>query len=393
MTQPESAALRGLKSIDSNKYNRDFVNNIAGLNQSTDYIAKYLIVMQKGIDDANKNILQKINDFIQEVITLFTGGVTGDTGFEFGDLSIIFDNIASMLGLDWLTNPVFDPIGWAADFVGTILDNPITNAIVDLINMFFGAIIDGLDFVSGGIFSSFFDVSPLTTALNTTNSTASTAKSTADTAAAQAVAASDAIFTLSEVAVTSITTPIWASTGGLDIVTFPRYSVPIADAQTGAIYGNYPSNKVLYLYYIRSDRKADFTRFKSMFGKPGTTPTSTILGVYGVDPNTNIFSKLWDSGNKEGSFYTDTQFEQAFDMGLVISTDPGHLLAAAVLEQFSASNSRPHAGISQAPVTQAGTWPPAVGAAMTNQTVLPSSFNMSATTPINSFIGWFGLSQ
>lgn len=392
MTQPESAPMRALRQIGTQKYSEDFVQHISELDQGVEYLSKYLVVMQKGIDDANKNIIQKIQDFINEVVTLFSGGVSGDTGMDLSQIGVVIDNFSAILGIPDFTT-LLDPLGWAQDFFDIVLDNPVFNAIKDIIDIFFGAIIDGLDFITGGLASEFFDVSSFTNAINATHSTATTAQDTADTAAAQAAAASDAIFTLSEVAVTSITTPIWASTGGLDIVTFPHYSIPIADVPSGAIYGNYPGNKILYLYYIRSDRAADFTRFKAIFGKPATAPTSTILGVYGVDPNTNDFSKVWDSGNLEGSFPTDTQFEKGFNMGTVISPQPGHLLAAAILEQFTASNSRPHAAISQPPVTQPGIWPPGVGAYITNQTTLPSSFNMSATTTINSLIGWFGLSQ
>lgn len=77
---PESQASRALKNVNSKNYNKDLVKNIAHLNAATDYMASYMRGMQKGIDEANKDIFQKIGDLVENLIIIFTGGTLGDLG-------------------------------------------------------------------------------------------------------------------------------------------------------------------------------------------------------------------------------------------------------------------------------------------------------------------------
>lgn len=141
-TSGESPRVRNLRKIDSSKYNKDFVNNLAGLNSATDYMAQYLVVMQKGIDEANKNIIQKIQDFIADLIIIFTGG--SDTGFEFGDLGYIVQALGALFGFQGLSGPVnlleaalhfFTNFLNPLDAFGEALDSPIIFVLDMLANL------------------------------------------------------------------------------------------------------------------------------------------------------------------------------------------------------------------------------------------------------------------
>lgn len=130
---PQSQEMRALAQIDSKRYNKDFVQNLQHLNYATDYMAQYMIVMQKGIDDGNKDILQKIGDFVDELVILFSGGTGLDFGLE--ALKPFFDNLKSIFNLD--------------NLMGIITQNPI----VKWINNMIANLLDGIDGVTGGIFN------------------------------------------------------------------------------------------------------------------------------------------------------------------------------------------------------------------------------------------------
>lgn len=77
MTQPESQQIRGLRSVSrttGSGGSKDLVRNLSDLNAGVNYLSQMLIVTQKGVDDANKDILAKVQDAIDELIILFTGG-------------------------------------------------------------------------------------------------------------------------------------------------------------------------------------------------------------------------------------------------------------------------------------------------------------------------------
>jgi hypothetical protein len=97
----ESREAVALKSLQSKRYpdaNKDFQKNMRRLNGAVDYISGTLGQMQKGIDDANKNFIEQIQDFIADIIVLFAGGEP--TGIEFGDLKYIFQAIGALFGLN-----------------------------------------------------------------------------------------------------------------------------------------------------------------------------------------------------------------------------------------------------------------------------------------------------
>lgn len=99
--QYESNETRALKSIQSKNYpdtNKDFTRNVQRLNSSVDYISSYMIVMQKGIDDANQNFLEQIQGFFQDLWVLFAGGEP--TGIDMGDLKYVFQALGALFGFD-----------------------------------------------------------------------------------------------------------------------------------------------------------------------------------------------------------------------------------------------------------------------------------------------------
>lgn len=181
-TGGESPKVRNLRKIDSGKYNQEFVQNIAGLNSATDYMAQYLIVMQKGVDEANKNIIQKIQDFIADLIIIFTGG--SDTGFEFGDLEYIVQALGALFGFQGMSGPINlleAAVHFLTNFLmpstewGDALDNPVKAAFLMLAEL-----LEMIPFV-GETLSEL--VENIADGLNTTHSTATTAQTNTATIA------------------------------------------------------------------------------------------------------------------------------------------------------------------------------------------------------------------
>lgn len=92
----ESTESRALKSITADSYNKDQAKNLIQLNQNSEYMAQYLRKLQKGVDEANQNIIEQLQSFINDIIVLLGGG--GNTGLDFGDLKYIFMAIGSLFG-------------------------------------------------------------------------------------------------------------------------------------------------------------------------------------------------------------------------------------------------------------------------------------------------------
>lgn len=187
-TGGESQKVRNLRTIDSKKYNADFTANMAALNSATDYMSQYLIVMQKGIDDANKNIIQKIQDFIADLIIIFTGG--SDTGFEFGDLQYIVSALGALFGFQGLDGPV-NLLEAAGHFLANFLEplgllGDIINGFIKDVFAFFAGLLSNVPIVGDALEEI---VNNVADGINETNTTANTAQTTATTAAADASAA------------------------------------------------------------------------------------------------------------------------------------------------------------------------------------------------------------
>jgi len=185
----ESTTVRALRSIDSAKYNKEFTQNMQSLNYATDFMADYMIVMQKGIDDANKDIIQKIQDFIEDLIIIFGGGDYGDSGFEWGDLGYIIQAIGALFGFG--TSGPVDLFESAAHFLGNFLEplglfGDIINGFIKSIFEFFAGLLSNVPIV-GTVLEEI--VTNVADGINDTTSTANTAQSTATTANSAANAA------------------------------------------------------------------------------------------------------------------------------------------------------------------------------------------------------------
>lgn len=256
---------------------------------------------------------------------------------------------------------------------------------------------------------------------------------------ATATAAAVQVADLSEIAVTSVTTPIWVSTGGGDIATFPRMlmvprassasstSVTVSGTTGGGggvscsdaahSHSNHthsfsdtgshshpisfvaptykPGKRVLDLFFIRCDRKTDLSHFKCIMGGDGLFGIDDMfLVLYGVNPTTNVLSKLWDSGDISGTIGGDSREEVNVSMGTVFQAEPGHLFAAGQLQiaPGALQETRTIAGVNQTNIEQsAGTWPASPGAYLTNQSTAPSTISMGSLTFVDDKIGWFAL--
>ncbi len=100
--QMESQEARALRSINTESYDyRDQAKLLTKLTGDVSYMAGYMRSMQRGIDDANKNFIQQIQDLINELLTIIGGG--GDTGFDWGDLKYVFQAIGALFGFDSAT--------------------------------------------------------------------------------------------------------------------------------------------------------------------------------------------------------------------------------------------------------------------------------------------------
>lgn len=95
----ESAPSRTLGSINRESYQRvwdDQTKFMSKVVSDISYMAAYQRKMQRGIDDANQNILQQLQSMITDFTVLFGGA--GDTGLDFGDLKYVLQAIAGLFG-------------------------------------------------------------------------------------------------------------------------------------------------------------------------------------------------------------------------------------------------------------------------------------------------------
>lgn len=93
----ESPQSRALKSITADSYNKDQAKNLMQLNKNTEYMAGYLRKLQRGVDDANQNILEQAQGFISDMLVLIGGGSA--TGLDFGDMKYVFQSWGALLGI------------------------------------------------------------------------------------------------------------------------------------------------------------------------------------------------------------------------------------------------------------------------------------------------------
>lgn len=179
MTQPESQQIRALRTIEKSVAERapkDFVQNLVNLNQATKYLTQMMIVTQKGVDQANKDIIAQIQDAINELIILFSGG-GGSFDFDWGDLTVVIENLSAILGIPDFTEGV-DLAGWAENFINDIVTNPLGAVVINFINDMVADLLDAIDGATGSI----FNLDDLADSLRLTEDTAVVANDTATNA-------------------------------------------------------------------------------------------------------------------------------------------------------------------------------------------------------------------
>lgn len=99
--QYKSQETRTLGYIDSTKYpdtNKDLEANLRRLNTFVDYLAQYIGTMQKGVDQASQDVLQRGRSILSNFVILLGGGEIGD--IDFGDLQYFLPAIGALLGFD-----------------------------------------------------------------------------------------------------------------------------------------------------------------------------------------------------------------------------------------------------------------------------------------------------
>ena len=98
----ESQSTRQLAQISSSKYpdtNKDFEANLRRLNEFVDYIAQYLSIMQKGVDQANQDAISRLRDTVTNIGVLFGGGELL-YGINLGDMQYFLPALGAIFGFD-----------------------------------------------------------------------------------------------------------------------------------------------------------------------------------------------------------------------------------------------------------------------------------------------------
>jgi hypothetical protein len=98
----QSQTTRQLAQIQSSKYpdtDKDLEANLHRINQFVDYIAQYLQVMQKGVDQANEDAIQRTRDMASDLVVLLGGGELL-YGINLGDLQYFLPALGAIFGFD-----------------------------------------------------------------------------------------------------------------------------------------------------------------------------------------------------------------------------------------------------------------------------------------------------
>jgi hypothetical protein len=139
MAESMSKEVYFLNQVANQKYNKDFAVNMVQLNNTVKSLSKYLIVMQKGIDDLNRDILEIVRDLIEEIFVIFNGGDLSSLDFEWGDLKYVLQAIGAFFGFPiWSgSGDVWSPMEMAQNFFENFI-----RGLIDFFSNLFG--LDGL---------------------------------------------------------------------------------------------------------------------------------------------------------------------------------------------------------------------------------------------------------
>lgn len=221
---------------------------------------------------------------------------------------------------------------------------------------------------------------------------------------------------------TGTTTPMYASTGGRDLVTFPDTMMhPVPVLTTGSVsthsHSYDPTGSSSFAttsfdgahshtlstvapYFSQGSGFADFAFMRG--GRDTETPLEVVriitgadaglfpinawyLGIYVLRTSDNVMVKLWDSGNI-ASVLTSQRQRYHIATGMTQAAQPDQVLAVASLQIAPGIGQKPRGlgcifqtGISE----QAGTIPPARHAYVTGQSTLPGGVGINA-----GFFNW-----
>lgn len=210
---------------------------------------------------------------------------------------------------------------------------------------------------------------------------------------------------------TGITTPIWSSAGGMDLVTFPDTLMQVVSTSTDT--GSWDSTVPAFTQQANNDwlgsgpfyGTVDFGFLRG--GRDTPTPMEVIriitgsdrslldvrnwfLGLYVYDKPNSRMVKVWDSGDIKAAL-TSQRRRYHIATGMTQSAANDQLLAVATLQLAPGAAQTPRSigciyltGISE----EAGTVPQARHATLANQSTLPASVPMSALTWNRNRLMW-----
>ncbi|MFI8664217.1 hypothetical protein ACIGKR_29770 [Rhodococcus qingshengii] len=210
---------------------------------------------------------------------------------------------------------------------------------------------------------------------------------------------------------TGITTPIYASAGGLDLVTFPDTMMQIHSTSTDTGYwdsiipaftqqanndwlGSGPFYGTVDFGFLRGGRDAptpmEVIRIITGSDRSILDVRNWFLGLYVYDKPNSRMVKVWDSGDIKAAL-TSQRRRYHIATGMTQSAANDQLLAVATLQLAPGAAQTPRSigciyltGISE----EAGTVPQSRHATLANQSTLPAAVPMSALTWNRNRLMW-----
>lgn len=93
-----TAALQSIDSSTKTFVNKDFVKNIAWLNNSVDTLSQWSQKLQSGVDQANQNLFEQVEGIFADLFVMFAG--LEPTGIHVGDLKYVIQGLGALLGIN-----------------------------------------------------------------------------------------------------------------------------------------------------------------------------------------------------------------------------------------------------------------------------------------------------
>lgn len=180
--QYQSTKTRALGDISKTAYpetSDDFTKTIYRHENEINYMSSYMRLMQRGIDDANRNAIEQIQDLIRNLIVLLGGGQLMND-MDVGDLKYFLPALSALFGFEGpfpislvnaamkfflgyvvpqaqFTDIIFEMISaWIESLVNLVDDWPVVGPVIeqlaDFLNMLLGGLRDLLGPIGDWIF-------------------------------------------------------------------------------------------------------------------------------------------------------------------------------------------------------------------------------------------------